>query len=85
MLTGDNPRTAEAVARKLGIADLQAGAKPHDKHQKVKSIKAAGRIVGMAGDSINDAPGMNVPCGTLAHAREFEQPGVDCTWRGLLI
>ncbi len=58
MLTGDNPRTAEAVAGKLGIADFQAGVTPHDKHEKVKSLKAAGRIVGMAGDGINDAPAL---------------------------
>jgi len=58
MLTGDNPRTAEAVARKLGITDFQAGVTPHDKHEKVKSLQAAGRIVGMAGDGINDAPAL---------------------------
>jgi len=58
MLTGDNPRTAEAVARKLGIADFQAGVTPHDKREKVKSLKAAGRVVGMAGDGINDAPAL---------------------------
>lgn len=58
MLTGDNPRTAEAVSRELGIADFQAGVTPHDKHEKVKSLKAAGRIVGMAGDGINDAPAL---------------------------
>jgi P-type Cu+ transporter len=58
MLTGDNARTAEAVAKKLGIADFQAGVTPHDKHEKVKSLKAAGRVVGMAGDGINDAPAL---------------------------
>jgi Cu+-exporting ATPase len=58
MLTGDNPRTAEAVARKLGIAEFQAGVTPHDKHEKVKALKAAGRTVGMAGDGINDAPAL---------------------------
>ncbi len=58
MLTGDNPRTAETVARKLGIADFQAGVTPHDKHEKVKSLKAAGHTVGMAGDGINDAPAL---------------------------
>ena len=58
MLTGDNPRTAEAVARKLGIADFQAGVTPHDKHEKVIALKVAGRIVGMAGDGINDAPAL---------------------------
>ena len=58
MLTGDNPRTAEAVAHQLGIPDFQAGVTPHDKHEKVKSLQAAGRIVGMAGDGINDAPAL---------------------------
>jgi Cu+-exporting ATPase len=58
MLTGDNARTAEAVARKLGIAEFQAGVTPHDKHEKVKSLKAAGRVVGMVGDGINDAPAL---------------------------
>ncbi len=58
MLTGDNPRTAEAVARKLGITDFQAGVTPHDKDEKVKSLKAAGRVVGMVGDGINDAPAL---------------------------
>ena len=58
MVTGDNPRTAESVARQLGIADYQAGVTPQDKHEKVKSLKAAGRSVGMAGDGINDAPAL---------------------------
>ncbi|HAB16815.1 MAG TPA: heavy metal translocating P-type ATPase [Verrucomicrobiota bacterium] len=58
MLTGDNPRTAEAIAGKLGIADFQAGVTPNDKHEKVRTLKAAGRVVGMAGDGINDAPAL---------------------------
>jgi len=58
MLTGDNSRTAEAVARRLGIAEFQAGVTPQDKHEKVKALKTAGRIVGMAGDGINDAPAL---------------------------
>ena len=58
MLTGDNPRTAEAVARALGIADFLAGVTPQDKQEKVRSLKAAGRVVGMAGDGINDAPAL---------------------------
>jgi Cu+-exporting ATPase len=58
MLTGDNARTAEAIAQKLGITDFQAGVTPQHKHEKVKSLKAAGRVVGMAGDGINDAPAL---------------------------
>jgi Cu+-exporting ATPase len=58
MLTGDNRRTAESVARKLGIQNFEAGVTPSDKHEKIKALKAAGRIVGMAGDGINDAPAL---------------------------
>ena len=58
MLTGDNRRTAETVARRLAIQDFEAGVTPHDKHEKIKALKAAGRIVGMAGDGINDAPAL---------------------------
>jgi Cu+-exporting ATPase len=58
MLTGDNARTAEAVAQRLGIDDYQAGVTPHDKHEKVRKLKASGRTVGMAGDGINDAPAL---------------------------
>jgi Cu+-exporting ATPase len=58
MLTGDNRRTAESVARQLGIQDFKAGVTPSDKHEKIKALKAAGRIVGMAGDGINDAPAL---------------------------
>lgn len=58
MLTGDNPRTAAAVAQQLGIADYHAGVTPQDKHARVKSLQAAGRFVGMAGDGINDAPAL---------------------------
>ena len=58
MLTGDNRRTAETVARKVGIQAFEAGVTPHDKLEKIKTLKAAGRIVGMAGDGINDAPAL---------------------------
>jgi Cu+-exporting ATPase len=58
MLTGDNRHTAETVAHKVGIQDFEAGVTPHDKLEKVKTLKAAGRIVGMAGDGINDAPAL---------------------------
>lgn len=58
MLTGDHARTAESVARRLGLAAYEAGVTPNDKHQKVLFLKAAGRHVGMAGDGINDAPAL---------------------------
>lgn len=58
MLTGDNERTAQTVAEKLGIDEFEAGVKPEDKHQRINSLKAEGRTVAMAGDGINDAPAL---------------------------
>jgi Cu+-exporting ATPase len=58
MLTGDSRRTAETVARQLGIQNFEAGVTPSDKHERIKALQAAGRIVGMAGDGINDAPAL---------------------------
>ena len=58
MLTGDNERTARAVAHKLDIAEFEAGVKPEDKHRRVKTLLADGRRVVMAGDGINDAPAL---------------------------
>lgn len=58
MLTGDNRRTAEAVARKLGIDEVEAGVDPKDKHERVRRLRDQGRIVAMAGDGINDAPAL---------------------------
>ncbi|MCE9612795.1 MAG: heavy metal translocating P-type ATPase [Lentisphaerae bacterium] len=58
MLTGDNPRTALAVARQLGIGEVTAGVDPAGKHARVMALRQSGRIVAMAGDGINDAPAL---------------------------
>ncbi len=58
MLTGDNKTTAEAVARKLGIIEVEADILPRDKNRIVKKLTAEGRIVAMAGDGVNDAPAL---------------------------
>ncbi len=58
MVTGDNRKTAETVARALGITEVEADAPPQDKHRIVERLKAQGRIVAMAGDGVNDAPAL---------------------------
>jgi Cu+-exporting ATPase len=58
MVTGDNPTTARAIARQLGIHDIEAGASPEDKFRFVRTLRAAGKIVAMAGDGANDAPAL---------------------------
>jgi len=58
MLTGDNERTARAIADKLGIDRVEAGAAPKDKHARVEQLRRDGAIVAMAGDGINDAPAL---------------------------
>lgn len=59
MMTGDNQKTAEAVAKKLGIDSVIAGVLPEQKALKVKELKTQGHKVAMAGDGINDAPALS--------------------------
>ena len=58
MLTGDNLTTAQAVARRLGIADVEAEVLPDQKSAVVAKLQQQGRIVAMAGDGVNDAPAL---------------------------
>jgi heavy metal translocating P-type ATPase len=58
MLTGDNRTTADAVARRLGIAEVEAEVLPGQKRDVIKRLQDQGRIVAMAGDGINDAPAL---------------------------
>ena len=72
MLTGDNPVTAWAVARKLGIDEVEADVLPDQKGEVIKRLQGEGRIVAMAGDGINDAPAL-----ALAHVGIAMGTGAD--------
>lgn len=58
MLTGDNRKTAKAVARKLDIDEVEAEILPKDKGEIIRRFRQEGRIVAMAGDGVNDAPAL---------------------------
>jgi Cu+-exporting ATPase len=58
MLTGDNQTTAQAVARRLGITEVEAEVLPERKSAVVERLRRDGRVVAMAGDGVNDAPAL---------------------------
>ena len=58
MLTGDNRTTAQAVAKRLGIAEIEAEVLPDQKSKVIEKLRGEGRVVAMAGDGVNDAPAL---------------------------
>ena len=78
MLTGDNRTTALAVARTLGIDEVEADVLPDGKSNVVARLRAEGRVVAMAGDGVNDAPALAAADVGIAMG-----PGTDGPWKAL--
>ena len=58
LLTGDNERTAQVVAREVGVGSVKAGVRPEEKAHEIERLRAEGRHVAMVGDGVNDAPAL---------------------------
>ena len=73
MITGDNPRTAAAIAREAGVDDFLAEATPEAKMRLIQDEQAKGKLVAMTGDGTNDAPGLG--SGRRRHGDEHRHAG----------